>query len=174
MPASVDRIVDNFPHPTINPVLGIPTFATISDANLKLNANAASVHSNLGNGQLGLLALTVTPVVYRNLAATDFIAPINPGPTLIIPTGATGPEISWLEEEHTEATRSWKEYMATDKALKQQLLSAFDDMYYHSLRNIHTGYARVTTRQILDHLYAAYSQLSPQDIADNDGRLKAN
>ena len=156
MPAPVDRIVDGFPHPTINPVLVMPTFATIADTNLQLNANAASVHSNLGNGQLGLLSLTVTLVLYQNLAATVFISPTNPGPTPIIPTGATGPQIAWLEEEHTEATRSWKEYMATDKALKQQLLSAFDDMYYHSLRNIHTGYARVTTRQILDHLYVGY------------------
>ena len=49
------------------------------------------------------------------------------------------------------------------KALKQQLLSAFDDMYYRSLRKRHTGYTMVTTRQILDHLYAAYSQLLPQD-----------
>ena len=174
MPASVDRIVDGFPHPTINPVLGMPTFATIADTNLQLNANAASVHSNLGNGQLGLLSLTVTLVLYQNLAATVFISPTNPGPTPIIPTGATGPQIAWLEEEHTEATRSWKEYLAINKTLKQQLLGAFDDMYYRCLQNCHTGHAMVTTRYILDHLYAAYGQLSPQDLTDNDVRIKAD
>ena len=108
MSASVDRIVDVFPNPKINPVLGMPTFATIVNANLQLNANAAYVPSNVGNGQLGLLALTVTPEVYQKLAATAFIAPFNPVPTPIIPTGATGPQIAWLEEEHTKATRSWK------------------------------------------------------------------
>ena len=32
----------------------------------------------------------------------------------------------------------------------------------------------VTTRHILDHLYAAYGKLLPQYLADNDGWLKAN
>ena len=129
----------------------MPTFSTIADTKLQLNANAESVHSNLGNGQLGLLALTVALEEYRNLTDTAFIAPINPGPTPIIPTGATGPQIDRLEEEHIEATRNWKEYLATDTALKQQLLSAFDDMYCRSLRDIHIGYVVVTTCQLLEH-----------------------
>ena len=45
-------------------------------------------------------------------------------------------------------------------------------MYYRTLRNCHTGYAMVTTRAILNHLYAGYGDLSPQDMADNDVRLK--
>ena len=117
MPASVDCIVGGFPHPTINPVIGMPTFATIADTNLQLNTNAASVHSNLGNGQLGLLALTVTLSVYLNLAITAFVAPINPGPTPIIPAVATGPQIARLEEEHTKATHSRKEYLANKRPL---------------------------------------------------------
>ena len=112
--------------------------------------------------------------MYLNLAATAFVDPINPGPTPIIPAGATGPQISRLEEEHIKATCSQKEYLATDKALKQQLLGAFDDMYYCSLQNHHTGYAMVTTPHILDHFYTAYGQLLPQDLAENDGRLKAD
>jgi hypothetical protein len=59
----VDTIVDGFPHSTIPPVIGMPTFATIAKVNLKLNANAASVQSNLGDGTLGLLALTISPAV---------------------------------------------------------------------------------------------------------------
>ena len=173
MPASIDHIVDGFPHLKINPVLGMPTFATIDDANLQLTANTASVHSNQGKGKLGLLAFTATLAVYLNISATAFVAAINTGPTPIIPDGATGPQIARLEEEHTEATRSWKEYLAIKKALKQQLLGAFDDMYYRSLLNCHTGYAMVTTRKIFDHLYTAYVQFSPQDIANNDGQLKA-
>jgi hypothetical protein len=43
-------ILEGFPHPTITPVIGIPTYESIAEINLKLNANAASVHSNLGDG----------------------------------------------------------------------------------------------------------------------------
>jgi ribosomal protein S17E len=44
--------------------------------------------------------------------------------------------------------------MSTDKALKQKILSAIQEMYYITLRNRITGYATVTTRQILAYLYA--------------------
>ena len=67
MTADVESIVDGFPHNTISPVIGMPTYATISEVNLRLNANAASVQSDHGDGMLGLLALTVTPAVYSIL-----------------------------------------------------------------------------------------------------------
>jgi hypothetical protein len=42
MAANVESIVDRFPHNTISPVIGIPTYVTISEVNLQLNANAAA------------------------------------------------------------------------------------------------------------------------------------
>jgi hypothetical protein len=72
-------------------IMGIPTYATIAEVNLKLSANAASVQSNLGNGQLGLLALTVSPKVYATFSAVPFIVCINPEPQPVIPVRATGP-----------------------------------------------------------------------------------
>jgi hypothetical protein len=58
MPSSdIDKVVDGFPHPTIFPTNGISNYKALSELNLKLNTNASSVHSDLGNGQLvGLLA----------------------------------------------------------------------------------------------------------------------
>jgi hypothetical protein len=47
--------VDGFPHPTIAPITGVPNYESINALNLQLNANAASVQSNLGDGLLGLL-----------------------------------------------------------------------------------------------------------------------
>jgi hypothetical protein len=40
-----DIIIDGFPNLTIPPIPGVPTYPTIADINLKLNANAASVFS---------------------------------------------------------------------------------------------------------------------------------
>ena len=68
----IDKIVEGFPHPTINPIMGIPTYESISEVHIKLNSNAASVHSELGNGTLGLPALTVTPAVHNTLAGVPF------------------------------------------------------------------------------------------------------
>jgi len=99
---TTDTIVKDFPHPTIPPIIGIPTYATIAEVNLKLNANAAFIHSILGNGALGILALTVKKSVYDTFSSTPFTAPTNPGAQLEIPSGFTGPQISQINHEHEE------------------------------------------------------------------------
>jgi hypothetical protein len=40
--SSSGDILEGFPHLTITPVIGIPTYESIAEINLKLNANAAS------------------------------------------------------------------------------------------------------------------------------------
>ena len=59
----IDKIVEEFLHPTITPIIGIPTHETITEVHIKLNSNATSVYSELGNGALSLLSLTVKQVV---------------------------------------------------------------------------------------------------------------
>ena len=99
----------------------------------------------MGNGALGLLFLAVLPAVYNTLSLIPFIAPVNPGPDPVIPAGSTGPQIADIRHQFTTATKLYKQYDATDKALKQLLLGAVDDMFVRSLRNRHIGYVNVTT-----------------------------
>ena len=47
MLTAINKIVDVFPFSTIQPIFGNPTYNTISEVNLKLNSNAASVQSTL-------------------------------------------------------------------------------------------------------------------------------
>ena len=63
MPSSIEKIVDEFPFPTIDPIIGTPDYESIADIHLKLNSNAVSVQSNLGCETLGLLFLTVLPAI---------------------------------------------------------------------------------------------------------------
>ena len=70
MPSKINKILDGFPFPTIALIVGPPTSETISKLHMKLNSNAASVQSNLGDGALGQLYLTVSPTIYTNLLAT--------------------------------------------------------------------------------------------------------
>ena len=171
--SSSGDILEGFPHPTITPVIGIPTYKSIAEINLQLNANAASVHSNLGDGAHGLLALTIDPAVYNTISPDPFVPPVNPGANPVLPDGATAAFISELARQHAASLRIWREYLSTDKTLKQQLLAAIDDIYYRSLRNRITGYANVTTLTILRHLYDNYGNISPTDLIDNDNRMKA-
>ena len=171
--SSSDKIVETFPYPTIPPIIGQPNYESISEVHLQLNADSASVQSHLGNGALGLLFLTVLPAVYNTLSLIPFIPPVNPGPDPVIPAGSTGPQIADIRHQFTTATKLFKQYDATDKALKQLLLGAVDDMFVRSLRNRHIGYANVTTLQILTHLYTTYAQIKPSDLDANHDRMKA-
>jgi hypothetical protein len=174
MPSDIDKIVDGFPHPTVIPITGVPTYEAIAELNLQLNANAASVQSNLGDGLLGLLFLTITPAEYNTLSAVQFIPPGNPGSTPVIPAGSTGPQISAVIRQHGLSANLFKEYLATDKALKQQIIGAVPATYLRTLRNRITGFANVTTLQLLSHLYTNYGRLSPADLQDNDTRMRNN
>ena len=172
MPSVIDSIVEGFPFPTVHPIVGEPNYESIAALHLQLNANAASVQSHLGNGVLGLLYLTVSPAVYANLSATPFIPPTNPGPAAIIPALSTGPNTLNIRAEFAQDTELFKQYSSTDKALKQLLVGAVDEMFIRSLQAKYLGYLNVSTRQILDHLYAQYARISSSDLQDNDVAFK--
>ena len=172
MPDTIENIVDSFPHPTLTPIEGIPTFATICQLQLELNSNASSVHSNLGDDQLGLLYLTVSQATYNELSNVPFVPPVNPGPVPSIRGGATAREAADERINHAEEKRLFKEYIATEKALKSQIIQAVDDLYIKALKHRITGYANVSTRDILNHLYAAYGKMTPQDLQQLDEDMK--
>ena len=153
MPSSIKTIVDGFPFPTIDPIVGTPYYESIAYIHLKLNLNAASVQSNIGCGTLGLLFLTVLSAVYATIPTITFVLPVNPGPEPIIPTGTAGAYISDIRYHHTEATKIFTEYKNPDKALRQLLLASTDELYVRSLLHKYIGYGKTTTRSLLDNLY---------------------
>ncbi len=79
----INKIVEGIPHPMMTPIIGIPTYESICKIHIKLDT--ASVHSELKNGALGLVALTITPAVHDTIAGVAFITLVNPGDTVIIP-----------------------------------------------------------------------------------------
>merc|ERR1740124_146289 len=156
---SINKSVGSFPHPTIAPIIGKPTYETILPVHLFLSANAASVQLHLGNGRLGLFFLTVLPAVLKNPFPNPVCATLNPGPDAINTPGATGAQISTLSHSHIVASKLYKEYDATDKALKQLLIGAVDPMLFAVMRHRHIGFANVTIPQFLTHLYNTYAMI---------------
>lgn len=59
-----------------------------------------------------------------------------------------------------------------EKILKSLTINAVEDKYIRPLRNRHTGYANVTTLQILTHLYRAYGNITAADLTANDSQMK--
>ena len=171
MSPSVDDYINGFPHPNLPKMQGQPSYESIAELQRLLNSNAASVNTTLGDGQLGYLALTIAPAIYATHSQVAFVAPVNPGLLPIIPVNATVAATSELVRQHTESKRAWREYHDVDKALKQQLLGAVDDVYVRTLRNRLTGYSSTTVWQLLDHLLTTYGRITPTDLSHNDARM---
>ena len=61
----------------------------------------------------------------------------------------------------------WQQYTAVEKVFSHQLIAVYDPIYLRALRNDLTGFAGITTRQILEHLYLIYGDMSAKDLAHN-------
>lgn len=165
-------IAEGFPHPTLTPISGEPTHAKIKKLQVQFSANASSVQSLLGNGILGLISLTTSEDAYNARSDIPFIVPGNPGIFVHNPA-STQFQLHEAKDAHKDQVRIWQEYQATNKALRQQLLAAVPKIYYQSLCDKDTGFAFVTTLEILEHLHTEYGQIDPSELAANDATLRA-
>jgi hypothetical protein len=161
------NVTDNFPHKTIPTIVGQPTYDAIKELHLKLNENAVKVHSNLGNGLLGYLGVTVTPAIFNTLSNTPFAIPPNPGVAAVIPAGATGPQIENLRRVFREEFSAFKKYMNVCNAISALIIEAIDPVYLATLRLPYVGIGTRTPLEILAHLYASYANITPSDLEQN-------
>ena len=170
MPFDIDKTTAGFPHPTVDPIIGLPNYQSIKEMHVKLNANAASVYTNFGDGKHGLLRLTVAETQYNTVAIIHFVAPTNPG-ILIYSVNASAPKMVKEKEAHGLAIISFREYTLVDNALKQLLLNAVEDKYYRVLRDSLIGYANVTARTLIKHLFTTYCDIVSTQLTANDAQL---
>ena len=168
MATSVESLIESFPHPSILSIQGQPTYESITEVMRVLNANVASVHTDLGGGSHSHLVLTVSPTVLATLSATLFIVPNNPGPTPNIPANSNAQETNVITRGHREDLRVWREYINVDAALKQQLIKAVNPLYLRTLQHRHTGFSNSTTRNLIEHLMQSYGNITPNDLSHND------
>ena len=171
--STVDKIIEGFPFPSLPKINGEPAYDTIADVHAKLNANAASVQSNLGDGTLGHLWLTLKPEVYATLSQERFIPPENPGHQPVIPPGSTGHQIASIRFDFEANTKLFQKFNNVELALKSQLTNAVDEVFIQSLRNKYTGYANSTTKDILNYLYDNYAKITDSALQENDEKMRA-
>ena len=169
---SVDDIRNSFPHPTITAITGEPQYDEIRRVHKLLSSNAASVPSQLGGGNHGLLGHTIGPATYMNITGAAFLLPANPGAAPVIAANATAAQIGVATREFERLYYEYHHTTRCDQALKQQLLSCIEPMYLDSICNPHTGFTTVSTFQILEHLYLTYGRITGMDLDDNEKRMK--
>jgi hypothetical protein len=161
------KITENFPHKQIPPIVGQPTYETIKELHLKLNENAVKVHSNLGNGLLGYLGVTVTPAIFDTLSNTPFVIPLNPGTVPIFPDHATGNQITNIRQIFQEDLFEFKKYVEVCNAISALIIDAIDPVYLATLRLPYVGIGTRTPLEFMAHLYTNYANITPSDLELN-------
>ena len=169
---SVEDFTNAFPT-QVTPIVGEPAYATLKTLKDQHKANAASVPTTLGGGNHGYLGLILSPATYATISPTVFIEPAYPGQHPAIPAGTRAANTSAIIRHHTEDTRQWHEFKNVSTALKNQLLSAVEDIYVRALRDRHVGYMNQSIRNLLTHLFENYGNSTQLELEDNDTKMRA-
>ena len=88
----------------------------MTEVNGFLNACAASVHYNLGNGTVGYLVITAQPDSFTIASPTAFVKPINPGVMVLVEPAPSAAVIGTLARNHTKDIHVFNEYHSVEKS----------------------------------------------------------
>ena len=113
----------------------------------------------------------MSDAVYNSLREVPFIEPTNPGLIPTYPQNASTCLQLEIRRDFEENSHVFNQFNNTDKALKQLLISAADDMLIKAYKNPISGYSNISSKKLLNHHYKRYGQLTPQDLKDNDNNL---
>ena len=169
---SVNKLVESFESPNIPPINGEPMYTMLHAMHELLTSSAASVATNLGCGTLRYLCFTLSPTVYATLLTTQVVPSLNPGATPVIPAGVTGPEAPFIRYTYDAATIAFIIISTVDRALRQQLLGAVEEMFLRVKHKLHHGYSGNSTLDLLNHLYETYAVISISDWLANNKRFR--
>lgn len=144
-----------------------PTRERVLETIAQVNANAASVTtSTLGAPGFGLLGLTLSAAEYQGLTGQAWIRPDQPDQAPNVAHDATQFQIAEANRQHRVEWEQYNLMLHTDNTLRNQLLSASDDVYYRALYQPILGYGRRTTRNLIEHLLTNYAPFDEQTRAN--------
>jgi len=106
-----------------------------------------------------------------------FTAPQNPGSTpsaADLGAASLAKEITNLYTKHDIELKMYEEFMATDHLGVKLICAAVGDMYTSPLKDEYTGYAAVTTKQLLKHLTDEYCDIDETALVQNQARMSAS
>jgi hypothetical protein len=125
---------------------------------VQLNANAASVHSDRGNGGNGHLTLKITPVGYalRSINHVTFTPPTNPPAGPAHADDTTSAQISEDNSDHAHKWHEFNHYHNVDKILRNQLIVTVPVIYIAALCYPTIAFGSTTTMELLTHIHDMY------------------
>jgi hypothetical protein len=174
--ATVEDVMERFPHPVLPTVQGDPDYQTIHATRKFLQANSRAIDTHLVGGTLGHLGLIISDASYAMIApATDagptlWTTPQAPGRApgrAPANTDGTAAQISAARHIWEEDVQTYRTCTSVQQELKKQIISVFEPMYLEILNDNMVGYANISARDILDHLFETYGNITAVDLEIN-------
>jgi hypothetical protein len=126
----------------------------------------------LGGGTLGHLGLIISDAAYSNIApptAGDpalWETPNAPGRALAT-TDGTAAQLSAARHVWEEDLQTYRTCTFVQQALKKQIIGVFEPMYLEILNVNMVGYTKISARDMLDHLFETYGNITAVDLEIN-------
>jgi hypothetical protein len=159
--STVEDVMASFPHPILPTVEGKPDYQTIHTTRKFLQANSRAIDTHLGGGTLGRLGLIVSDAAYSNIAPptveapTFWVTPNAPG-RAPAETDRTAAQLSAARHLWEEDVQTYRTCTSVKQALKKQIIGVIEPMYLEILNDNMVGYANISARDMLDHLFETY------------------
>ena len=162
----IDYKNNYFEYPELARLPGEPETKDLITLQRQIRANALTVHTVLGGGHHGHLGLVCNAQTYARIPNTQpYARPAAPGPLVPIP-GATQFQIQQQRDAHAEETHLFREVLAVERTLIQQIVAAVEPKYLKALRDPVTNKINRTIPDILSHLFNAYGHVTAQELYD--------
>jgi hypothetical protein len=170
--ATVEDVIAIFPQPVLPTVQGEPDYQTIHATRKCLQANSRAIDTHLGGVTLGHLGLIISDASYAMIYPTTdtgttlWISPQAPG-RAPANTDGTAAQISAAHHVWEEDVQTYRTYTSVQQALKKQIISVFEPMYLDVLNDNMVGFANISARDMLDHLFSTYGNITAVDLGIN-------
>jgi hypothetical protein len=121
---------------------------------------------------LGHLGLIISDASYAMIAPTTdeeptlWVTPQAPG-WAPATTDGTAAQISAARHIWEEDVQTYRTCTSVQQALKKQIISVFEPMYFDILNDNMVGYANISARGMLDHIFDTYGNITAVDLEIN-------
>jgi hypothetical protein len=118
------------------------------------------------------LGLIISDASYAMIAPptaevpTLWVTPNAPGRAPAT-TDRTAAKSSAARHQWEEDVQTYQTYTSVQKALKKQIISVFEPMYLDILNDKMVGYAKISARDMLYHLFDTYGNITAVDLEIN-------
>jgi hypothetical protein len=137
-----------------------------------MEANSRAIDTHLGGGTLGHLGLIVSYASYSMITPATYAGPtlwVSPTAPRWAPaiTDSTAAQISAARHIWEEDVQTYRTYTSVQQALEKQIISVFEPVYLDFLNENMVGFANITARDMLDHLFGTYGNITVVDLEIN-------